>query len=488
MIKNILLSSFIFFAQLIQAQQFEKLFSYSTGNNTYEYANAGIELSNGNYLIAINNKLLCLSSNGDSLWTRTYNYLGPITKLFRDQNNKLMLASTVGKMHFVSINENNGDTSNPFLAPKQFSNSGYEIYDVAVLPGGDYVLAFSNGGGQAGSLQRFTPKSTVLKWNNDYAGQTWKPRSVIIDDTNIVAAGFKAGANNRYGIRVSKISANNVTIWTKTYLRDAAYGDRGVGIQKNSKGQYLVANSWNVETKLVPAVLVLSNAGDSLTLHSLSTVKGSFNYGMMHSLQPSSNGFYASGYLNYNTKAPDSSSKSNGYMSVFSIMDDGKIKSYAAFNKSSFHLDPNSEYSGCEGWGTWCFETKDKHYMLIGTGSILEKNPTGVGMVARYRGYVAKSNSLDLVSIKNGMAPLGFSIFPVPATHNLSIKLDVIPSNYSISIFDAYGKLLLEHKNNQDRLSQLDISMLNNGIYFLQILDSKGNRGIRKFVVTKENK
>lgn len=48
-------------------QSFDKLFSFSTGDNTYEYANTGIELSNGNYLIGINNKLLCLSANGDSI-------------------------------------------------------------------------------------------------------------------------------------------------------------------------------------------------------------------------------------------------------------------------------------------------------------------------------------------------------------------------------------------------------------------------------------
>lgn len=487
MIKKILLISFILCTQFIHAQQFEKLFSYSTGTNTYEYANAGIELSNGNYLIAINNRILCLASNGDSLWTRTYNYLGPITKFFRDNNNKLMIASTIGKMHFVSINENNGDTSNPFLAPKQFSNSGYEIYDVVVLPGGDYVIAYNNGGGQAGVLQRFTPKSTVLKWSNDYAGQTWKPRSIIIDDTNIVAAGFKAGANNRYGMRVSKISVNNVTIWTKTFLRDAAYGDRGVGIQKNSKGQYLVANSWNVESKLVPAVLVLSSAGDSLALHSLSSVKGTFNYGMMHSLQPSGKGFYAAGSLNFNTKAPDSVSRSNGYMSVFSINDDGKIESYAAYNKSSFHINPNNEYSGCEGWGTWCFETKDNNYLIIGTGSLLEKNPIGLGMVARYRGYVAKSTALSKASLLKSQTSVDFSIYPVPALQYLTIECGNMFSNYSVLIFDLHGKLMLETTNLKDDLAEIDISMLKNGIYLIQIEDANGNKGIKKFTIIADN-
>lgn len=463
------------------SQSFDKIFSYST---TYEYANAGLELSNGNYLVAINNKILCLAPNGDSLWSKTYPYLGDIKKIFRDESNKLMLASTIGKMFFVNIDENNGDTHKSFFSPKQFSNSGYDILDVVVLPSGDYIMVFSNGGGNGSAIQRFTPKSTVLKWSNDYAGQNWKPKTILLEDTSLLIAGY-VGVGNFYNLRVSKLSINNKLMWVKTFIRNAYYGDRMLGMQKNSSGNYLIANSWNVNSVLVPAVLVLNPAGDSLMLNTVSNYNGvNINHGMLHSLKPNKNGFYAAGYLNYNGNTPDNKIKSAGYMTVFSISEDGKIEAMKSFNKSGYYLDANSMYSGSESWGTLCFETSDNHYLLLGTGSKLENNKSGIGQEAKFKGYVVKSQVLNSAEINNyKIVPKGV-LFPNPANKTLFISISNQSNIATINVFNGNGnKIISRHYKNESEV-QLDTELLAPGIYFVEIMDFSGNRLFQKLVVT----
>ncbi len=108
----------------VSGQTFEKNFVVGNNLKGLEYGNAGIELPNGNYLIGVNNSILCLSATGDSLWKKTYANHGDILKIFRDNQGKLMLATTLGKMIILEINENNGDSIASFRPPGQFANSG----------------------------------------------------------------------------------------------------------------------------------------------------------------------------------------------------------------------------------------------------------------------------------------------------------------------------------------------------------------------------
>ncbi len=126
----------------LSAQNFEKIFSV-TGINTNEYANTAIELSNGNFLIGINNRVLCLAPNGDSLWTKTYINYGDVAKLFFNNANELLLATTKGKMLILKIDPNNGDSIGSITLPNQPSNGGYTIYDMVVLPDGDIIYCYN---------------------------------------------------------------------------------------------------------------------------------------------------------------------------------------------------------------------------------------------------------------------------------------------------------------------------------------------------------
>jgi hypothetical protein len=57
-------------------------------------------------------------------------------------------------------------------------------------------------------------------------------------------------------------------------------------------------------------------------------------------------------------------------------------------------------------------------------------------------------------------------LFPNPANNYIEIETDL--KDYSISIFDVMGKLMLKEKNSQNK-TRIDISDFSIGIYFIQL-------------------
>jgi hypothetical protein len=458
------------FISEIQAQTFEKIFSFTSGANTNEYANAGFELSNGNYLIGVTNRLLCLAPNGDSLWSKTYIGYGDITKIFKDNNNNIMLATTFGKMRFLRINQANGDTLSTFYAPQQTSNSGYTIYDVVVLNNNDYVIAYTNGGGNGSALKRFTPGSTAQKWNNDYGGLDFSAKGLYLDDTTIIMAGYRGNPSFQYDLYVRKITQSNTIVWSKQLKRNLLFKDRLVGVQKNTLGHYLVATSFNVNNKLLPAIAVLGNNGDSLAVNSIAAHNGiAINHGYLVSLKPSPNGFYASGSLNYNTNKPTSGFAGLGYMSAFQIDNNGNITGSAAYNKVGFFLFAPNNYQPSEGWGNGCFLTSDGHYLLYGIGSKIYQGVSGSAPALQWRGYVTKSANFVAVGLKENEATASsISIYPNPTNDEINIKHTDNFNNATITIYSVLGtKVISQSLNGSD--IKMNVSGLDAGVYFVEV-------------------
>lgn len=474
--------AFLLFTSILHGQNFEKTFN-TRNNNGQEYANAGLELPDGKYLIGIDNRVVCLAQNGDSLWTKIYTGFGNIEKIFRDQNNNLMLATNIGKMIIVKINPANGDTISSHKPPKQFSNSGYKIIDVNVLPGGDYLLLFRNGGPDGGTLQRYTPGSSNFKWQNDYAGKSFKPTGLFVEDTTIVLGGYYGAINNYYfDLKIIKLSTNNYPLWEKQFYRRMTYKDGTVGLVKNNQNQYLLASNMNIGGVQLPSIHVLSNNGDSIAFHTISNFEGNnLNHGNIWKMVPHSNGFYATGMISLNAKDPDGTTQASDRLAVFNINQSGEITGINQFNDIGFFKLSTTQYSVAHAWGVGCISTSDGYCLSFGTGNQLFPGTPG-GWLAQsvFKGYVVKTNVFksNSTSIKpNPLTPLAFQIYPNPMH---SSYLNIVTKNAGhFEIIDISNKVVIHGYLNAGE-NQVSLPMqLSAGIYYVKI-----DHSIQKLVVT----
>lgn len=483
LMKKLLFVFLLFFYHQINAQNFEKIFSLSSGNNTNEYGNAAIRLPGGNFLIGINNKILCLSPNGDSLWTKTYNNYGNVEKLFFNAGNELLVATTKGKMLILKINPLNGDSIGSIALPSQPLNSGYTIYDMIELPGGDIVYCYNLGGGIGGIIRRFTPGQTTNKWSNDYAGENWGPRNILLDDTTLVIAGYK-GTSLNSSLVVRKLGISNTPVWNKEMPRGTYYVDRKLGVQKNASGEYLVATSFNMFDVLCPTVVKLSGGGDSLGASWVANFSGNVvNHGYCTSLAPAPGGFYAAGYLNYNQINPDNVVDGLGFMSVFLINDNGQFSQAWAYNKvGHYQFSPGSPYDGSEAWGNGCFATDNGKYLLYGVGHRIHDPGTGANYQAQWRAYVVQHDTLGSVSSIEGPEKnlSEIILFPNPAKDIFYVKGNSGQQNADLKIYDIEGRILRSLAS-YDFKSGIDLSRLQPGIYIVE-LGFSGRREMLRLV------
>jgi len=77
---------------------------------------------------------------------------------------------------------------------------------------------------------------------------------------------------------------------------------------------------------------------------------------------------------------------------------------------------------------------------------------------------------------------IDFNIYPNPAQDKLNIDLKNNYEMYSYSIFDSYGRIV---SNNSTYESSIDISNINQGIYFIRVTNSDNATTTKKFIIIR---
>ncbi|MCZ2100267.1 MAG: T9SS type A sorting domain-containing protein [Chitinophagales bacterium] len=126
----------------------------------------------------------------------------------------------------------------------------------------------------------------------------------------------------------------------------------------------------------------------------------------------------------------------------------------------------------------------DDGYLITGGYSTKE----GQGTKSAYKIYCFKAADLGIhfepVSTSNvSTSKLNFDIFPNPASSSLYVKLTDTNQNYKMNILDLNGKLI-STSNIEQNFAHVDISNLHNGIYFVKLINEKGEQvsELRKLV------
>jgi hypothetical protein len=90
-------------------------------------------------------------------------------------------------------------------------------------------------------------------------------------------------------------------------------------------------------------------------------------------------------------------------------------------------------------------------------------------------GLTTVTSSAESLSLKD-YATLDFSVYPNPSSDNISIQSKTEISN--VQLFNSLGQNVLEVKGK----SNIDISKLSAGIYFLKVQDAEGNLGLKRVI------
>ncbi|MDA3952105.1 MAG: T9SS type A sorting domain-containing protein [Bacteroidales bacterium] len=76
-----------------------------------------------------------------------------------------------------------------------------------------------------------------------------------------------------------------------------------------------------------------------------------------------------------------------------------------------------------------------------------------------------------------------YTIYPNPANDQLNINIDdQFTTDYRYTIFDIYGRIFIDSNENQ---SNIDISGLNSGVYFIRISNPYGANTTKKFMIVR---
>jgi heat shock protein HslJ len=133
----------------------------------------------------------------------------------------------------------------------------------------------------------------------------------------------------------------------------------------------------------------------------------------------------------------------------------------------------------CEFQSHIDFETEYFSYFDSGLGlplTILNVDSTTLHLEI-FPGFILMFKDTPVVLEIEDNQILDFKIYPNP-TSNLLFITSEIASIEKIVIYNPSGQLVLEA---YDDLSSLDVSVLNNGLYFLQITSEEGS-AIQKFI------
>ncbi len=88
-------------------------------------------------------------------------------------------------------------------------------------------------------------------------------------------------------------------------------------------------------------------------------------------------------------------------------------------------------------------------------------------------------------SIENVKACINATIFPNPASNQITIETTLILEDVILQIVDISGKLVLNEKMNEFKSYSVDCSSWSNGVYLISLSDSKNNLYSSKLIISR---
>jgi len=407
--------------------------------------------------------LLKTNSIGDTLWTKV---IGNTHKIVTGNSVKLAngsfiildLIDTIGTSLWdsglIKI-----DSSGNVLWNKFYGGANDdELHSIIQLDDGGFILSGGTttyGAGDYDSYIMRTDSLGAILWSKTYGGALFENSlsSIKCSDGVIIAGGTKSFGFGGNDICIIKLDFNGNIMWAKAY--GTSIDEMAYNIKQTSDNGFIIGGFYGVIT---------ADRGEmAMKIDSL----GNFQWAKSYGSSTCNDDFTGLNLTN-----------DGGYIIS------GTSCSFGGFIYNAYIIKTDSlGNSGCNEQNR-VFSTVDI------TSSITVTNPTpnvysDPTIVAKstqtkvYHGPLTISslcftNDVDETKgIKNE-----FKIYPNPANNFIDIETEL--KNYSISVFDNMGKLILKEKSNQNN-TRIDLSPFSNGIYFIQ-LQSDGKLVSKKFI------
>jgi Secretion system C-terminal sorting domain/Electron transfer DM13 len=99
-----------------------------------------------------------------------------------------------------------------------------------------------------------------------------------------------------------------------------------------------------------------------------------------------------------------------------------------------------------------------------------------LGTIANFTPVNCAALSLDEV------AETSFKVYPNPVIDELTINLDNFSNSLKVTIYNTLGSLVLSKNDITSNSNKINVSQLNQGIYFLSIRDDENNTLTKRFI------
>jgi hypothetical protein len=453
--------------------QSQTLFNIIYPKSAWDYSTAVIETNENSYLIASSSRsqfnsdfdilLMNIDTTGNIIWEK---YLG--------QTNKLEFASSISKTnaggyiiggsyrapgdnynydtYIVKIDSNGNEIWSQRVNPTSLFEDGFSAFEntsgeFVILGSGNHthIYNLSNSGDLNWStlLQNLSCKQIKQTSDGGYA--------LIGNTTNLV--------NNE--ILLIKTNAAGDSIWSKQYEEEGNVFAYTFTLTPDEG--FLIATAYDssiIDDDLWTNLIRTDSNGDTLWTRKYFT-------GTPYYIQSTSDGGYVYSSIRY-----DDLPFNDLYSIIIAkINSNGEMEWYNTFTNKNLY-----------GPGNNLLELSNGGYLL--TGHTAEGGIADVFLIK----LDADGNFVTGIKPLKGIDNT-FKLYPNPAKDKVIITLSDVPypDKVEIRIFDEFGKLTKSFRHLNSISSELDITDLKQGLYFVNLFDknNKTVKATKKLVVIK---
>lgn len=452
---NLLFESHLFLARTTTSGTVQQMRSFSAGGNNFSCA---IQTSDGNfayYGTEINNTsfngslvLLKLDMVGNYLITKTYSdpdYSFSGKKMFQDaQGNFYLLASAFNNLTFQSslcliVTDSSGN-----ITSQKMFNPGFDLnaMDIISTSGNGILLSgYANSGSSIENIVLIKLNASLVtdwtKWFSDsnikYFHYDMKEKS----NGNFILCGRYDDGINPYSTLLMEIDSSGNQVWAKKYPSVNNTASHAYSVVLTASGAAVIGGGIDTSPGNGP-VLALSVDADNGNLNWSKVINTGASQEIIYEMQLTSGGdIIACGSRN-----------GNGSMhKVNDLFDNCVDQSYpvadSAVTLSISTINPTSTTAALVA-GSW------------------SETPVS---------YTSIADACSGVGLDEAKPETTFSLFPNPVQDKINIKSDYAFTE--VKVFDAMGTLVLKANGLSAIETQLNISMLKNGIYTVQLTSDK---------------